>query len=142
MPPLRPNMHVLSAGWLTHFLAFLYAAGCGGASHWKLEAENYEGWRVKVSSWGRGTRWSRAATLSGAGRKRSYLPPRLLQAHACPVGLVKSMHWRLHSPGPPAVSSVLTAHALALPQVLEGDGKEGWLLLRPSLHDPGDQPLG
>lgn len=42
-------------------------AGCGGASHWKLEAENYEGWRVKV---------------------------------------------------------------------LEGDGKEGWLLLRPSLHDP------
>ncbi|KAI7839500.1 hypothetical protein COHA_006767 [Chlorella ohadii] len=42
-------------------------AGCGGASHWKLEDENYEGWRVKV---------------------------------------------------------------------LEGDGKEGWLLLRPSLHDP------
>ena len=43
-------------------------AGCGGAAHWQLEAENYEGWRVRVA---------------------------------------------------------------------EGDGKEGWLLLRPSLHDPG-----
>lgn len=43
-------------------------AGCGGASHWRLEQENYEGWRVRVD---------------------------------------------------------------------EGDGKEGWLLLRPSLHDPG-----
>lgn len=42
--------------------------GCGGAAHWALEAENYEGWRVKVD---------------------------------------------------------------------EGGGAEGWLLLRPSLHDPG-----
>jgi len=30
-----------------------FTAGCGGASHWKLEDENYEGWRVKVGgSWG------------------------------------------------------------------------------------------
>ena len=41
--------------------------GAGGARHWRLEDENYEGWRVKVD---------------------------------------------------------------------EGDGKEGWVLLRPSLHDP------
>ena len=43
-------------------------AGAGGASHWRLEEENYEGWRVRVA---------------------------------------------------------------------EGGGQEGWLLLRPSLHDPG-----
>lgn len=42
-------------------------AGCGGASNWALEAENYEGWRVRVQ---------------------------------------------------------------------EEGGKEGWILLRPSLHDP------
>ncbi|PSC71684.1 phosphoglucomutase [Micractinium conductrix] len=42
-------------------------AGCCGASHWQLEKENYEGWRVKVD---------------------------------------------------------------------EGDSSEGWILLRPSLHDP------
>lgn len=43
-------------------------AGCGGADHWQLEPENYEGWRVRVA---------------------------------------------------------------------EAEGKEGWILLRPSLHDPG-----
>lgn len=48
-------------------------AGCGGAGHWQLEPENYEGWRVRVA---------------------------------------------------------------------EGDGKEGWVLLRPSLHDPGAQRAG
>ncbi|KAL4451395.1 hypothetical protein ABPG77_009467 [Micractinium sp. CCAP 211/92] len=42
-------------------------AGCGGATHWRLEDENYEGWRLKVE---------------------------------------------------------------------EEGGKEGWILLRPSLHDP------
>ncbi|EFN52641.1 hypothetical protein CHLNCDRAFT_58837 [Chlorella variabilis] len=42
-------------------------AGCGGADHWQLEPENYEGWRVRVT---------------------------------------------------------------------EEGGKEGWILLRPSLHDP------
>ena len=52
VPPLRPNMHVLAAGWLG-----LYTAGCGGASHWKLEAENYEGWRVKVSSGSQSWGW-------------------------------------------------------------------------------------
>lgn len=46
--------------WMTN-------GGAGGASHWKLEDENYEGWRVRVD---------------------------------------------------------------------EGDGKEGWVLVRPSLHDP------
>lgn len=46
----------------------IYVAGCCGASHWQLEKENYEGWRVKVD---------------------------------------------------------------------EGDSSEGWILLRPSLHDPG-----
>ena len=42
-------------------------AGAGGAASWRLEDENYEGWRVKVA---------------------------------------------------------------------EGDGKEGWIIVRPSLHDP------
>jgi len=44
-------------------------AGAGGNEAWRLEDENYEGWRVKVA---------------------------------------------------------------------EGDGKEGWVLVRPSLHDPGE----
>jgi hypothetical protein len=45
-------------------------AGAAGASHWRMEDENYEGWRVKVA---------------------------------------------------------------------EAQGKEGWVLVRPSLHDPGEQ---
>jgi hypothetical protein len=48
-------------------------AGCGGASHWALEADDYEGWRVRVQ---------------------------------------------------------------------EEGGKEGWILLRPSLHDPGASGRG
>jgi hypothetical protein len=46
-------------------------AGAGGATHWRMEEENYEGWRVKVQ---------------------------------------------------------------------EGPGMEGWVLVRPSLHDPGERP--
>lgn len=48
-------------------------SGAGGAAHWRLEDENYEGWRVRVA---------------------------------------------------------------------EGGEKEGWVLVRPSLHDPGKQSRG
>lgn len=32
-------------------------AGAGGAAHWAMEAENHEGWRVKVAEPGGGEGW-------------------------------------------------------------------------------------
>lgn len=47
------------------------------------------------------------------------------------------MHPLLHTP-PQCTPCPALPHPLPC-QVLEGEGKEGWLLLRPSLHDPGER---
>lgn len=89
-------------------------AGCGGATHWRLEDENYEGWRVKV----RPRRWPRsAAPLCGpcdASRgkpgRRGVAP---LQWCGCAAGYRRGQHGSRGHAGAPSIDAPCVARAVS-----------------------------